>query len=330
MALLDLIVTHHKEKWSDGRKMFEMLKLQKGVMEGEFRVILVQDGEDGNLDIGRITKVYPFVEQVISIVPGKGVSAARNAGLDAATAEWVMFCDFDDCLYSVDSMYRILQSLREAGDRADLVWSSIWIEMRQKDGGYAKTLKEWNSVFIHGKVYRREFLLAHGIRFDERLDYSEDAMFNGLVAMEILPSRIGRMPETVYMWCYREESLSNYTGGGINRARSLHLKRMMLPDEYAKRGMGYEAKTAAARALMDYYWESEGGGRPKDMTGAEWDGMIRQVLEAWPGCIMDISAADRKALYRITREEAGSKGQIRDGMKSMQEWMTEIGALPGT
>ena len=326
MALLDLVITHWKEKWADGRKMFEMLRMQKGVQDGEFRVILVQDGEDGGLDLGRITKTYPFVQEIITISQS-GVSAARNTGLDYSDAEWIMFCDFDDCLYSIDSMYRILQSLREAGEKADLVWSDIWIEMRKKDGSFAKVLKKWNTVFIHGKVYRRSFLIDHDIRFDEMLDYSEDAMFNALVAMEILPSRIAKMPEVTYMWCYREESLSNYTGGDWKRARSLFLKRLKLPEEYDKRGMGYEAKTAAARALMDYYWETEGGGKPKDMSQGEWMSMPMEILSKWPGCIRDISPADRKELYRITREEAESKGQIREGMKTMQEWMERIGAL---
>lgn len=329
MALLDLVITHWKEKWADGRKMFEMLRMQKGVPDGEFRVILVQDGEDGGLDLGRITKTYPFVQEIITISQS-GVSAARNTGLDHSDAEWIMFCDFDDCLYSIDSMYRILQSLREAGEKADLVWSDIWIEMRKKDSSFAKVLKKWNTVFIHGKCYRRSFLEEHGIRFDERLSYSEDAMFNALVAMEILPSRIAKMPEVTYMWCYREESLSNYAGGDAQRARSLFLKRAALPEEYDRRGMGYEAKTAAARALMDYYWETEGGGKPKDMSQKEWMAMPLAILTAWPGCIRDISPADRKELYRITREEAESKGQIREGMKTMQEWMERIGALKKT
>ncbi len=326
MALLNLVVTHWKEKWADGRKMFEMLKMQKGVTEGEFSVILVQDGENDSLDIGRITRVYPFVQQIVTIPQG-GVSAARNAGLEAADAEWVMFCDFDDCLYSIDSMYRILQSLREAGDQADLVWSDLWIEMVKADGGFTKVLKKWNTVFIHGKVYRRSFLMDSGIRFDTRLSYSEDAMFNALVAMEVLPHRIAKMPETVYMWCYRKESLSNYTGGEVNRARSLFIKRMTLPEEYDRRGMGYEAMTAAARALMDYYWESEGGGKPEAMSQKEWLAMPLAILAGWPGCIRDITPADRKELYRITKEEAESKGQIREGMKTMQEWMDWIGAL---
>lgn len=344
MAYLDLIVTHCRESWAVCRGFFEMLRIQRGVAwetgsarvtrpnagpslpARDWRVILVQDGDEGALDTRRMTRAYPFVDQVITL-PHGGVSAARNAGLDASDAEWVMFCDIDDCLYSVDSLYRILQSLREAGDRADIVWSPFWIEMRTKDGKFGKVLKEWNSVFIHGKCYRRAFLAEHGIRFDEELTYSEDALFNAVAIMETTSARIAKMPENVYMWCYREESLSNYTGGDLARTRSLFKKRVRLCEEYEKRGLRYEAKTAAARALMDYYWEINGGDPPEGMSEREWIGMPLLILHGWPGCIMDISPADRKLLYKITKEEAQSKGHVREGMPGMQEWMETIGAV---
>ena len=153
MALLDIIITHYNEPWSDGKKLFDMLKMQRGVNWNDVRVILVQDGDDDQLDLERIMRVYPFVKTVLHLIHG-GVSAARNNGLEVADADWVMFCDYDDTFYTVDSLYRILESIREAGDRADLLWSDIWIEMVTPEGKWIKRKKEWNTVFIHGKVYR--------------------------------------------------------------------------------------------------------------------------------------------------------------------------------
>lgn len=59
-------------------------------------VILVNDGSrDGSLELCR-----RFAEEDVRVCvvdqPNGGVSAARNAGLDAATGNFVMFCDSDD------------------------------------------------------------------------------------------------------------------------------------------------------------------------------------------------------------------------------------------
>ena len=327
MALLDIIITHYNEPWSDGRKMFEMLKLQRGVDWNDVRVILVQDGDDEQLDLERIMKVYPFVKTILHLPQG-GVSIARNNGLEVADAEWVMFCDFDDCLYSVDSLYRILQSIREAGDRADLIWSDIWIEMKKPDGTWLKRKKEWNTVFIHGKVYRREFLMEHGIRYDPELCYSEDAMFNALVAMEVDQKRIAKMPEIVYVWCFRKESASNYAGGDAKRNISLYRKRVKLSEEYEKRGRRYDAKAAAVRTLLDYYWELNGQDECAGHTKEEWVRLLQKdVIRRWPGSVTDISRADRAELYRITKNEAEAKGLIRDNMPGPEEWLAGIGAI---
>ena len=328
MALLDIIVTHWHEKWSECRKFFEMLRVQRGVDWREARVILVQDGDDDELDLDRITRVYPFVEQLV-ILPHSGVSAARNEGLRSAESEWIMFCDVDDCLYSVDSLFRILQSLKEAGDRADLVWSNIWIEMGA--GGpaeWTKKLKKWNTVFIHGKCYRRTFLEERGILYSEELCYSEDAMFNALVMMEIDQKRIAKMPETVYMWCYREGSASNYAGGDARRNLSLYRKRVMLSEEFEKRGRKYDAKAAAVRTLLDYYWELCGRDVCPGHTREEWIRLLQEdVIRRWPDAVAEISQADRIELLRITKEEAKAKGYIRDGMPAPEEWLREIGAV---
>lgn len=329
MALLDIVITHYNEKWADGRKMFEMLKLQRGVNPEDFRVILVQDGPDDALDLQRVLRAYPFVSEVIE-APHGGISRARNAGLDAAESKWIMFCDYDDCLYSIDSLFRILESLKEAGDRADLVYSEFWIEMHGKNGGYTKTLKGMNSVFIHGKCYRRQFLLDKGIRFEEDLDYSEDALFNALVLMETKLSRIAKMPEVCYVWCLRENSLSNYEGGWPKRNQHLYRKRVLLIEEYEKRGMDYQMKCNAARAILEYYFELNGKDEPPEGgTMEEWLQRVKVIVDRWPGVIEGISPFDRAKLWEVVKQDAAAKKLIKKDMKPAEIWLKEIGAIQG-
>ena len=59
-------------------------------------IILVNDGsKDGSLGLCR---EFAGEDARIRVIdqPNGGVSSARNAGLDAATGKFVMFCDSDD------------------------------------------------------------------------------------------------------------------------------------------------------------------------------------------------------------------------------------------
>ena len=318
--LLDIIITHWQEPWDVGRKMFEMIRMQRGIRHEDFRVIFVQDGETGEPDLDRMTRVYPFVQETVRI-PASGVSAARNAGMDASDAEWIMFCDFDDCFYSLDSLYRVIQSLKEAGDRADLVYGPFWIEMR-KDGAFAKTLRERTWTVIHGKCFRRQYLIEHGLRFREDLSYSEDTLFCETFAMDVDPARIAKMPETVYMWCYREASLSTYEAGEARRVRSLYRKRQATCEEYEKRGRNYDAWCSATRSIFEYYFETVGGKRPDGISADEWRGMPKTFLRRWPMAVYNISQADRIKLFEIVENSAKLKGQyIGEGKPSFSEWV---------
>lgn len=82
--VLDIIVPHYKEPLEIVQKFFSMLDIQRGVDFDSFRVILVNDGEENAFPDSYFESLpYPFRQ--ISI-PHSGVSAARNAGLDAAQA----------------------------------------------------------------------------------------------------------------------------------------------------------------------------------------------------------------------------------------------------
>ena len=81
---------------------------------GDFEFILVNDwSEDGG---PKIVDCYVDIDSRFRGIVnqrGKGVSGARNTGLDAARGEWVTFLDADDEL--LPNAYRTLSSYAEAG-----------------------------------------------------------------------------------------------------------------------------------------------------------------------------------------------------------------------
>ena len=132
-AKLEIIITHYNENMAVCSKMFKMFDVQRGMKQGEVRITVVQDGKEGALDTAELMKKYPFITSVIEI-PHGGVSAARNAGIDAARSEWIMFMDCDDMLYACDSLRTILDAIEDEKGRADLIWGQMMIENRTKSG----------------------------------------------------------------------------------------------------------------------------------------------------------------------------------------------------
>jgi glycosyltransferase involved in cell wall biosynthesis len=83
---------------------------QRGV---DLEVVVVDDGSDGDAIGGVAEFADPRVRLIRHSRP-TGVSTARNHGADAATGEWLAFCDDDD-LWAPDKLARQLAAAAEAG-----------------------------------------------------------------------------------------------------------------------------------------------------------------------------------------------------------------------
>lgn len=79
-------------------------------------IILVDDGSPDNC--GAICDEYALKDRRILVIHQEngGVSAARNAGLDAAGGEYLMFVDADDWL-ALNAVEHLLYKMRNAGAR---------------------------------------------------------------------------------------------------------------------------------------------------------------------------------------------------------------------
>ncbi len=99
--------------YNAGQWIGKCLDSVKDQVAGEWRVIVVSDGSTDST--AGISRRHASTDARFSLVelPHGGVSAARNAALDMADSEWVMFLDADDALHPMalartlsEAMYR--------------------------------------------------------------------------------------------------------------------------------------------------------------------------------------------------------------------------------
>ena len=158
----------------------------------DMEMILVNDGSKDSS--GEICRNYAAEHSEISYIEkgNGGVSTARNAGLDTASGEFILFVDSDD--YVMPGFFSILdESLKKSS--ADLIQFSYCFDngTEKRDRIYTpKSAFSREQVFpmlidaicrksINGpvaKLYRRELIEAYHIRFPEGASVAEDRAFN--------------------------------------------------------------------------------------------------------------------------------------------------------
>ena len=250
---LDLIVTHYKEPFEVGKKFFDMLALQRDINFDDVGVILVNDGEENEF-MGAWFKQYPYEITQVSIPKG-GVSKARNAGLDHSTADWVMFCDFDDMFSSVFALHLIFCGIAEG--KYDLLRATFTEETMDENRNIHLVSHEDDTVFVHGKVMRRQFLLDNGIRFKDELTIHEDGFFN-VLTYALAKDREQKIKTPIYVWAWNNNSVvrkDNREDLVLDTYDHLMKQRIALTDEFIKRKRSDETLLTVIKTVTDSYYD---------------------------------------------------------------------------
>ena len=303
--ILDLIVTHYNEPWETGVKFFNMLCLQRGINFSDVRVIIVQDGKETMLPWTDLLSRYPFACKVKTIRHA-GVSAARNAGLRTSDAAFVMFCDFDDTFASVHSLRRFLENALP--ERYDLVFSHLYGETEDGNGGHTLVRYAENDTFIHGKMFRRDFLLSERILFQTGVDFAEDTLFCHVVSIALKAGRSREIPEVLYTRCWYDNSICHSEENNLRNAIGVFNSRKTLIREYYDRMCPKNYAGTVVKTAFDYYYALMCPGYPEpEYFEKDFYNFWQQYRDVFTHADDNLIAYEKDLAHR----EAAHKGFIR-------------------
>lgn len=174
----------------------------------EYEVVLVDDGSTDNVlsILSEFKEQNPSRVRVVSI-EHSGVSVARNAGLRIANGEYISFVDSDDYieegylsafLYQYDIEFQGVESKSQRISLEGLFNQPNALELYPN---------------LHGKVFRKSFLMCNNFTFDSTLAVGEDRDFiTRIISMDDV--RIGAVKPNLYHYNIRECSLSHQRQDG--------------------------------------------------------------------------------------------------------------------
>lgn len=221
----------------------------------DYELILVNDGsQDSSLDI---CKVYERLDSRIVVIDqeNKGVSAARNRGLEIAKGKYIAFLDSDDSYHS-----NYLLKFKDMIDRypeCNNYWCSFIY--KSSDQNFEKKVcsisrKEDISVVsrkditlhhsktmdapLWNKVFKNEIIKKYNIRMDENLSLGEDMLFN-YAYLDLSGEDIAVINSPLYNYsCNSDTSLNNVYRDNLREIyQHLHknifeyLKKWQIPEE---------------------------------------------------------------------------------------------------
>lgn len=247
---LEILIPRYNEPFELLKPMLDSIEIQQNIDFNEIGVIIVNDGRENLLNEELFSK-YSYKIQYFQN-EHKGVSATRNACLDKATADYVMFCDCDDMFFNALGLFIIMEQIEH--NPFDTLISTFLEETRfQNQIGYFP--HEMDSTFVHGKVHRRKYLTDNNIRFKDELTIHEDSYFNMLCQKLANPNRVLVCTNPFYLWKWNDNSVCRRDPKYMLKTYVNMLdSNSSLVEEMLKRGLYQLAKESTVFMFYDMYF----------------------------------------------------------------------------
>ena len=163
-----------------------------------FEVLIVNDNSDYDYSfyIDKYKKYFDIRELILDKNVGPGL--AREEGIKNSKSDYIMFIDSDDYLYTPFSIQFAINTIKNKN--ADLLIGSFIYERDNK-----VLVKKKDPTWLHGKVYKRNFLEKYDIHFNDTRK-NEDNGFNRLILL--LEPKIVILDDIIYVYQENPNSIT--------------------------------------------------------------------------------------------------------------------------
>ena len=211
-----------------------------GQLPSDCELIIADDGSDDGT--AELLSGYEAARKNVHTVyrQHKGASAARNAGLETASGEFVTFIDCDDCLRegflrdSLPLMDEKTDMFIFGIERIPLSGSREFWTVRDKvysdASAFADEYIRIRQLMVYSncnKFYRRSVIEKYRLRFDEAVKFGEDRLFN-YQYISVCGGRI--VTSSIIMLCYIQRSTHSMSSrqipGYFSCVLRLHQEKM--------------------------------------------------------------------------------------------------------
>ena len=322
---LQILVPQYKETDEIIKPLLDSIAIQQNVPFEEFGVIICNDGS--NVKLSReFLDSYPFSIEYYQ-EPHGGVSATRQACLDHAVADYVMFCDADDMFCNAMGLWMIFREIN-LGVFDSL--TSVFVEETRhpltKEVLYLN--REMDSTFVHGKVHRRRYLIEKGIKWNPNLTIHEDSFFN--IQCASLSQNVKYCPFPFYLWKWRDESVCRHDPKYILKTyRNMLDSNSALIEEFRKKGHPDKAAFYTVFMIFDAYytmnkpeWIDQENQEYRNSTEKHFSEYFKKHKKTWE----TFPYQEKVNISQGIRGRSVQEGMMMESM-TVDEWLRHIEEL---
>lgn len=318
---LQILVPQYNETDNIIKPLLDSIAIQQNVDFSEIGVVICNDGSDCFLSDDFLAS-YPFLIEYYK-EPHRGVSATRNACLDHAVAEYVMFCDADDMFCNVCGLWILFREMEIGFD--SLV--SVFVEetRNQERDKILYVNHEQDVTFVHGKVHRRKYLINNNIRFNEKLTIHEDSYFN--ILCQNLGKDVKYCTTPFYLWRWRDDSVCRHDPKYILKTYKNMLDSSdALISEFIDRSMKDRASFYATFMIFDSYytmnkpeWINQENKVYREDTERRFAEFFNKYQAMWDS----VSDVDKMQVSMMVRNRSVLEGMQMESI-TISEWLDHI------